>query len=58
MFGAKERKGGFIVDNDNNKKVSREKITENKNTVVSEVQEFKKPEGYDDAFKEYYPKQK
>ncbi|MGH4052993.1 MAG: hypothetical protein ACREVX_16980 [Clostridium sp.] len=45
------------MDNDNNKKVSKEKITENKKTFVSEVQEFKKPEGYDDAFKEYYPKQ-
>ena len=45
------------MDKDNNKKVSKEKITENKKTFVSEVQEFEKPEGYDDAFKEYYPKQ-
>lgn len=55
---SKKEKEVFNVDNDNNKKVSKEKITENKKTFVSEVQEFKKPEGYDDAFKEYYPKEK
>lgn len=45
------------MEKDNNKTVSKEKITENQKTFVSEVQEFKKPEGYDDAFKEYYPKE-
>lgn len=46
----------------NNRKVSREKQSiENKNgekkIFVSEVQEFNKPEGYEDAFKQYYPEQ-
>ena len=46
------------MEKDNNRTVSKEKITENKKTFISEVQEFKKPEDYDDAFKEYYPKEK
>jgi len=46
------------MENDTNRKVRREKQTENKKTFISEVQEFTKPEGYEDAFKEYYPKQK
>ncbi|MBU3159986.1 hypothetical protein KPL37_09500 [Clostridium frigoris] len=50
------------MDNDSNKKVSTEKqYVEKKNgdkkTFVSEVQEFNKPENYDDAFKQYYPEQ-
>jgi len=48
--------------NDDNKKVSREKQKIEKQngetkTFISEVQEFTNPEGYDDAFKEYYPEQ-
>ncbi|MCB2294197.1 hypothetical protein LGK95_11785 [Clostridium algoriphilum] len=46
------------MENDSNRKVTKEKQTENKKTFISEVQEFKKPEGYDDAFKAYYPEQK
>jgi hypothetical protein len=43
---------------DNNKKVTKEKVTENKKTFISEVQEFKKPVGYEDAFNVYYPEEK
>jgi len=43
---------------DNNKKVTKEKVIENKKTFISEVQEFKKPVGYEDAFKLYYPEEK
>ncbi|MBU3182658.1 hypothetical protein [Clostridium psychrophilum] len=46
------------MENDKNRKVTKEKQTENKKTFISEVQEFKKPEGYDEAFKEYYPELK
>ena len=46
------------MEKDNNRKVTKEKQTENKKTFISEVQEFKKPEGYDDAFKAYYPENK
>lgn len=56
----KETRGGVILEN--NKKVTREKQdvekqNGEKKTFISEVQEFNKPEGYEDAFKEYYPKQ-
>ena len=44
--------------NDSNTKVSSEKQEGSKGTFVSEVQEFDKPEGYEDAFKKYYPKEK
>jgi len=46
------------MDNDNNREVSHEKQREGKKTYISEVQKFHKPEGYEDAFKKYYPKQK
>jgi hypothetical protein len=46
------------VDNDKNREVSREKQKGREKTYISEVQEFHKPEGYEDAFKKYYPKQK
>ena len=46
------------VNLDNNKKVRREVQKVGKKTFVSEIQEFDKPEGYEDAFKKYYPKQK
>ena len=46
------------MENDNNRKVSREKKAEREKTYISEVQEFQKPEDYEDAFKKYYPKQK
>jgi len=46
------------LENDNNRKVSREKKKGRKKTYISEVQEFQKPEDYEDAFKKYYPKQK
>ena len=50
------------MENDSNKKVRKEKqYVEKKNgdtkAFISEVQEFDKPEDYDDAFKEYYPEQ-
>lgn len=41
-----------------NKVVYKEKVTDEKGTYISEVQEFKEPEGYRDAFKQYYPKDK
>jgi len=50
--------GGVILENDTNRKVTREKQTENKKTFISEVQTFEKPEDYDDAFLRYYPEQK
>lgn len=35
------------------------KIINTKNgTFISEIQEFYKPEDYEDAFKRYYPKEK
>jgi hypothetical protein len=46
------------LDNDNNRQVRKEKQKEGKKTFISEVQEFNKPEGYEDAFKKYYPEQK
>jgi hypothetical protein len=46
------------LDNDNNRLVYREKQKVGKKTFISEVQEFKKPEGYEDAFKKYYPEEK
>jgi hypothetical protein len=46
------------VNLDNNKKVRREVQKVGKKTFVCEIQEFDKPEGYEDAFKKYYPKQK
>lgn len=42
----------------NNRKVKREIKRSGKKTYVSEVQEFNKPEGYEDAFKKYFPEQK
>jgi hypothetical protein len=42
----------------NNRKVRREIQRAGKKTYVSEVQEFSKPEGYEDAFKKYFPEQK
>lgn len=50
--------GGVILDNDDNRKVRKEKQKVGKKTFISEVQEFQKPEGYEEAFKKYYPKQK
>lgn len=46
------------MENGKNRKVTKEKQTENKKTFISEVQEFKKPEDYDEAFKAYYPELK
>jgi hypothetical protein len=46
------------LDKDNNREVTREKQKGRKKTYISEVQEFHKPEGYEDAFKKYYPKEK
>jgi hypothetical protein len=45
------------LDNDN-REIRREKQKGEKKSYISEVQEFRKPEGYEDAFKRYYPKQK
>ena len=50
--------GGVILDKDDNRKITKEKLKVGKKTFISEVQEFQKPEGYEDAFKRYYPKQK
>ncbi|MBU3144238.1 hypothetical protein [Clostridium sp. CF012] len=44
--------------NYNNREVRKEKQKVEKKTFISEVQEFQKPEGYEDAFKKYYPQQK
>ena len=41
-----------------NREITREKQKGRKGTYISEVQEFNKPEGYEDAFKKYYPKEK
>ena len=57
-FVVRKKNGGVILDNDNNRVVSREKQKGRKKSYISEVQEFHKPEGYEDAFKKYYPKQK
>lgn len=46
------------MDKDNNREITREKKKGRKETYISEVQEFHKPEGYEDAFKKYYPKEK
>ena len=46
------------MDNENNREVRHEKQKVGKKTFISEVQEFKKPEDYEDAFKKYYPEQK
>ena len=58
VFCSQKIMGGVILDNKNNRKVSREKQNGKKQDYVSEVQEFNEPEGYEDAFKKYYPKQK
>ena len=46
------------MEHDNNRKVRKEKQKQGKKTFISEVQEFQTPEGYEDAFKKYYPVQK
>lgn len=47
------------MDKDNNnRQLHREKQKVGEKTFISEVQEFKKPEGYEDAFKKYYPEEK
>jgi len=46
------------MDNNDNREVRKEKQKVDGKTFISEVQEFQKPEGYRDAFKKYYPKQK
>jgi hypothetical protein len=50
--------GGGILDKDNNREITREKQKGRKKPYISEVQEFHKPEGYEDAFKRYYPKER
>ena len=52
-----ETTGGVILDKDN-RETTREKQKGRKETYISEVQEFDKPEGYEDAFNKYYPKEK
>ncbi len=54
----KKLSGGVILDNDNNRELRKKKQKVGKKTFISEVQEFQKPEGYEDAFKKYYPKEK
>jgi hypothetical protein len=46
------------LDSENNKKISTENKKGKEKSYISEVQEFHKPEGYEDAFKRYYPEQK
>ncbi|MGV8983434.1 hypothetical protein [Clostridium sp.] len=46
------------MDNESNREVRKVKQKVGKKTYISEVQEFHKPENYEDAFKKYYPKQK
>ena len=45
-------------DKDNNREVSKEEQKGSEKKYISEVQKFHKPEGYEDAFEKYYPKQK
>ncbi|CDG01467.1 hypothetical protein [Clostridium chauvoei] len=42
--------------NKKNKTVTHELVSDEKGTYVSEVQNFNKPEDYEDAFKNYYPR--
>ena len=51
-------KGGVFLDKDNNRKIRREEQKGEEKPYISEVQEFRKPEGYEDAFERYYTKQK
>lgn len=46
-------------DNESNKNltVTHEVVSDGYKTYVSEVQTFKVPEDYEDAFKKYYPKE-
>jgi hypothetical protein len=46
------------LDNESNREVRKVKQKVGKKAYISEVQEFHKPEDYEDAFKKYYPKQK
>lgn len=46
------------MEHDNNRQVRKEKQKDGEKTFISEVQEFQEPEGYEDAFKKYYPKEK
>ncbi|MCB2291069.1 hypothetical protein LGK97_15140 [Clostridium sp. CS001] len=46
------------MEKSNNREVTREKKKGRKGAYISEVQKFHKPEGYEDAFKKYYPKEK
>ena len=43
-------------DEKNNKTIRKEIVKDKKGSYVSEVQEFKKPADYEEAFKQYYPK--
>lgn len=40
-----------------NKITTHELVSDEAGTYISEVQYFKKPEDYEDAFKDYYPKE-
>jgi hypothetical protein len=44
--------------NKDNREISTEKQKGKEKPFISEIQEFHKPEGYEEAFKRYYPKQK
>lgn len=46
------------MNKDKNREVRTEQQKVGEKTFISEVQEFNKPEGYEDAFKKYYPKEK
>lgn len=41
-----------------NAKIYKKIVNTDNGSYVSEVQEFNKPEDYEDAFKRYYPKEK
>lgn len=46
------------MNNDSKREVKKEKQKDGDKIFISEVQLFNKPEGYEDAFKQYYPKEK
>lgn len=45
-------------DEKNNKTIKKEIVKDKNGTYVSEVQEFNNPADYEEAFKQYYPKNK
>lgn len=48
----------MVKNKKSNTKVYKKVISNKNRNYISEVQEFDKPEDYEDAFKRYYPKEK